>query len=148
MASDKIEERLGGIYTLENISKESPDDYWTVMETLTAFVRERSQRNEGERTAISLEERISKRAYFLWEHENRPQGADFRQEAERLDKLGEPAATDIAAVLAIIKRRSERSLDRESANNWCLDLRDAILNQANLERISLEGANFSGANLG
>ena len=43
LASDKMEERLGGIYTLENISKESPNDYWTVMQTLTAFVRERAR---------------------------------------------------------------------------------------------------------
>ena len=28
LASDKIAERLGGIYTLERISRESPDDYW------------------------------------------------------------------------------------------------------------------------
>jgi hypothetical protein len=33
LGSDKIEERLGGIYTLERISRESPNDYWTVMET-------------------------------------------------------------------------------------------------------------------
>jgi hypothetical protein len=55
LASDKLEERLGGIYTLESISKESPDDYWTAMETLTAFVRERSRRTERERMAIGLE---------------------------------------------------------------------------------------------
>src|ERR1700746_3805488 len=40
LGSDKIETRLGGIYTLERVSRESPEDYWTVMETLTAFVRE------------------------------------------------------------------------------------------------------------
>ncbi len=102
LASDKLEERLGGIYTLESISKESSAgykegaaDYWTAMETSTAFVRERSQRNERERTAVDLEERISKRAYFLWEENNRPQGANFRQKAEELEKLGEPPATDI-----------------------------------------------------
>jgi hypothetical protein len=39
LGSDKLEVRLGGIYSLERISKESPDDYWTVMENLTAFVR-------------------------------------------------------------------------------------------------------------
>ena len=44
LGSDKLEVRLGGIYSLERISKESPDDYWTVMENLTAFVRERSRR--------------------------------------------------------------------------------------------------------
>jgi hypothetical protein len=47
LGSDKLEVRLGGIYSLERISKESPDDYWTVMENLTAFVRERSRRNES-----------------------------------------------------------------------------------------------------
>jgi hypothetical protein len=43
LGSDKIEVRLGGIYALERISRESPDDYWTVMETLCAFVRERAR---------------------------------------------------------------------------------------------------------
>jgi hypothetical protein len=31
LASDNLEERLGGIYTLERISKHSPGDCWTVM---------------------------------------------------------------------------------------------------------------------
>jgi hypothetical protein len=56
--------RLGGIYSLERISKESPDDYWTVMETLTAFLRERSRRNEAERTSQDFKQRASRRAYF------------------------------------------------------------------------------------
>ena len=46
LASEKIEARLGGIYTLERISRESPDDYWAVMETLTAFLREHTRWNE------------------------------------------------------------------------------------------------------
>lgn len=32
--------RLGGIYALERISKESQEDYWPIMELLTAFARE------------------------------------------------------------------------------------------------------------
>ncbi len=147
LASDKLEERLGGIYTLESISKESLDDYWTVMETLTAFVRERSQRNERERTAIGLEERISKRAYFLWEKNNRPQGGDFRRQAEVLEKLGEPPATDIAAVLSVIKRRSDVSQKRERVNGWHLDLSGAVLKQAYLAGAHLEGANLVVAHL-
>jgi hypothetical protein len=46
LSSDKIEQRLGGIYTLERISQESRKDYWTIMETLTAFVRERARWRE------------------------------------------------------------------------------------------------------
>ncbi len=47
--------RLGGIYTLQRILKESSDDYWPVMETLTGFVREHARWKEGEGTASSPE---------------------------------------------------------------------------------------------
>ena len=40
--------------------------------------------------------------------------------------LEKPAA-DIAAVLTVIKRRSEQSREREGANNWRFDLSGAIL---------------------
>ena len=33
--------RLGGIYALERIANDSDKDYWPIMETLTAYVRER-----------------------------------------------------------------------------------------------------------
>jgi hypothetical protein len=74
LGSDKLEVRLGGLYSVERISKESPDDYWTVMENLTAFVRERSRRNEAERTSLDLEQRVSRRAYFLWLEASQPEG--------------------------------------------------------------------------
>jgi hypothetical protein len=32
--------RLGGIYALERIAKNSETDYWSVMEVLSAYVRE------------------------------------------------------------------------------------------------------------
>jgi Pentapeptide repeats (8 copies) len=61
------------------------------------------------------------------------------------------------AVLTVIKRRSERSRERESANAWCLDLSGAVLKQtdrrgehlewANLSDTGLSGANLSGAYL-
>ena len=64
--SDKLEVRLGGIYTLERISQGSPSDYWTVMENLTAFIRERT-RPEATRLAKPLNQRIAEHAYLLWE---------------------------------------------------------------------------------
>jgi hypothetical protein len=47
LGSDKIETRLGAVYTLERISRESAQDYWVVMETLTAFARERTRWKEA-----------------------------------------------------------------------------------------------------
>jgi hypothetical protein len=40
LGSDKLATRLGGIYTLERLSRESEREYWPIMETLTAYVRE------------------------------------------------------------------------------------------------------------
>ena len=44
LGSEKVEVRLGGVYMLERISRDSPEDYGTVIEVLSAFVRERSPR--------------------------------------------------------------------------------------------------------
>jgi hypothetical protein len=38
----KMEVRLGGIYALERIARDSKKDHWTIMEVLTAYVRESS----------------------------------------------------------------------------------------------------------
>jgi uncharacterized protein YjbI with pentapeptide repeats len=144
LGSDKLEVRLGGIYSLERISKESPNDYWTVMENLTAFVRERSRRNE---------QQIRRRAYFLWQEAGRPDGQaeSFWKAAAEQEEFGE-LATDIAAVLTVIKRRSEQSQEREGASNWRFDLSGAILKRydlcdAHLERAILVAAHLEGADL-
>ena len=42
LGSDKMEIRLGGIYALERIANDSDKDYWPILETLTAYVRERA----------------------------------------------------------------------------------------------------------
>jgi pentapeptide repeat protein/DUF2934 family protein len=123
------------------------------MENLTAFVRERSRRNEAERTSQNLEERVRRRAYFLWLEAGRPEGRaeDFWARAIKQEEFGEPAA-DIAAALTVINRRSEQSRERESANGWRFGLNGAVLSRADLrgahlERADLTGARFEGANL-
>lgn len=55
LSSEKMEVRLGGIYTLEHVSRESRDDYWTVMETIAAFLRERARREDADVVAESEE---------------------------------------------------------------------------------------------
>ena len=42
LASDKLEERLGGIYALEHLMRESPRDHVRVIEVLAAFIREKA----------------------------------------------------------------------------------------------------------
>ena len=148
LGSDKLEVRLGGIYSLERIARESPDDYWTVMENLTAFVRERSRRDEVERTSQDLEQRIQRRAYFLWLELGRLPDAPadlFWTTAARREELGEPPPADIAAVLTVLKRR--RGWEREGINNWRLDLMGAVLRQCDLSGAHLERAILTAAHL-
>ena len=42
LGSDKLDVRIGGIYALERVARDSSRDHDTVMEVLTAFVREHS----------------------------------------------------------------------------------------------------------
>jgi uncharacterized protein YjbI with pentapeptide repeats len=47
LGSDRLTVRLGGIYALERIARDSPRDYGPVMEVLTAFAREQSSLPAG-----------------------------------------------------------------------------------------------------
>jgi hypothetical protein len=127
LGSDKIEVRLGGIYTLERVSRESPNRYWPVMETLTAFVREQARwKDSGASETI---------APFYEEQET-----DTPRPRQRLQ-------TDIAAVLTVIARRREKERIREKEEGWQFDLSGAVLPGARLQGAHLEHANLSGAHL-
>jgi hypothetical protein len=43
--NEKMEIRLGGIYALERVAKESKKDYWPIVKILTAFIKENSSIN-------------------------------------------------------------------------------------------------------
>ncbi len=138
LESEKLQVRLGGIYTLERISRESERDYWTVMETLTAFVRERARWEEPDDTGFSQTE------------------TPVRTDEPRRRAWREPP-TDIKAVLTVIMRRSEANREREKREGWRLDLGStdlrgaglfgAHLEQAYLAEAHLTGAHLEGANL-
>ena len=172
LASDKMEVRLGGIYTLERLAGEAPatpngadrtakegsgpapDLYWTVLENLTAFVRERTQRTEVERALKPPGKRIAERAYSLWENAGQPDGRseEFWREAVDQETQGEPPATDIAAVLTVIRGRSEEHRAEETKDWRVIDfrqvgLRRANLREAHLERADLREAHLEGADL-
>jgi hypothetical protein len=123
------------------------------MENLTAFVRERTRRTEAERTAKPLQERLQEHAYLLWETAGRPdrRGEAFWSAALLREKLGDPPSTDIAAVLTVIKRRSEDDRAQEARDQRALDLRESVLRQADLaahlEDADLYEAHVEGADL-
>jgi uncharacterized protein YjbI with pentapeptide repeats len=138
LGGEKVEVRLGGIYTLERLAgetlaaEEAPDLYWTVMETLTGFVRERARWKEPEPVASEMTPKSD-----LWRSGTQAAEAQARPEP----------ATDTAAVLAVIGRRPDAGRERELLRKWRFDLRVTDLRGAYLIGAHLEYAVLGGAHL-
>jgi uncharacterized protein YjbI with pentapeptide repeats len=124
LGSDKLAIRLGGIYALERIARDSAADYWPVMEVLTAYVRENAP----------------------WKDIPQPQAGI----PPNLEEPTEPKPdAEIQAILTVLRRRcrwygqgEDQPLDLRKT-----DLAGADLPKAHLEHAYLDGANFLGANL-
>ena len=123
LGSEKLELRLGAIFALERIAKDSKDDHWTIMEVLTAYIRERSGAKESRETQDESTET--------------GKGDDEIREENRR----KPAA-DIQATITVIGRRVHRKEEKHRLN-----LMGAYINRADLQEAHLEGANLSEAHL-
>jgi hypothetical protein len=138
-----MEMRLGGIYTLERLASETltsaaeegtgPDLYRTVMETLTAFVRERAKWKAPEFAAPEIA--------------TNPQ-PDARPDEAQLPPSPLKPATDITAVLDVIRRRPVAGRERETLQEWRLDLNGTDLRGADLGNAHFERADLHWAHLG
>jgi hypothetical protein len=133
---NKLEIRLGGIYALERIAWDSPErDYSTVIEVLTAYVRENTTQ------ALGSSEGSSDEASPL--HPLRR----WLRSAAKADKVAkqpaplEPTA-DIEAILDVLRRTQARVPGKDHTS---LDLHEANLMGANLNKANLVGANLQGA---
>jgi Pentapeptide repeats (8 copies) len=122
-----LEVRLGGIYALERIARDSARDRVTIMEILTAYVRENARWIEPSPSdgVVSSPEDIPLKQPATPEHPP-------------------PPRVDIQAVLTVISRR-RRAADR--LEPIVLDLGGTDLRLANLEVGHLQMANLEGAHL-
>jgi uncharacterized protein YjbI with pentapeptide repeats len=140
----KLEIRLGGIYALERIARDSlamenspGRDYSTVMEVLTAYVRENTSQapvpSEGSSEAASPSNEATAEA---------DKGA--KQPAPPEPRR--PTA-DIQAILDVLSRAQDRVPEeyRTRLNLHEANLYEAILRQANLQEAILQGAILQGA---
>jgi Pentapeptide repeats (8 copies) len=128
LGSEKLDVRLGGIYALERIARDSQKDHWTVMEVLTAFIREQSKKESTEWKG------------FLAFYEAYMADSDPDSEAPEYKY---PA--DIQAALTVIGRREW--IDQEKRQGQCVDLSGAFLATTSLSQANFSGANFASANL-
>jgi len=126
----RLEIRLGGIYALERIAKDSRErDYSTVMEVLTAYARENAPYTSREEAAEQEEAGEQDKA-------DEPQKVAFPQEQRAA----------IRAIADVIRRLHEEDGVTEE-HLVRLDLHNTNLLGANLRGANLRGANLSEANL-
>jgi pentapeptide repeat protein len=159
LGSGHLDVRLGGIYALERIALDSPDDRATIGEVLTAYVRGHAPwppRLEGQPPVEATIEEIA----FL-----RLRAPDVQAALTVLGRGGFAASdrdappldlsdTDLRRAYlrgADLRRVRLHSADLRRAHFDAVDLRGATLNRANLQDAHLDGrledAALRGANL-
>jgi uncharacterized protein YjbI with pentapeptide repeats len=140
LGSDNRAIRLGGIYALERIARDSEADHWPVMEVLTTFVREQAP--------------AQRQAENMPEQENEQQARKLLEEkgfdaflAAVFDSIQEEqlrVRADIQAVLTVLGRRTRTYGKGESQR---LNLQFTNLQYADLQGAQLQGAMLEGAQL-
>ena len=132
--------RLGAIYALDRISKDSRRDHWTIMETLTGFVREQAPWPPRQPIGNPFVQLQVGGGGDETKGENTP--------AEETEKGAEPLGaqirppTDIQAVLTVLGRRDERARKLDQAARRRLGLRNTDLRGADLFGAHLQGADL------
>ena len=125
LGSEKLDVRIGGIYALERVARDSARDHPTVMEVLAAFIREHSREQ--------------------WP----PSGPGGQEQARPTPR----ADIQAAAVIGRRDRRGDiqqidlSGADLPGANFSGADLTGADLSGADLSGADLSGADLSGADL-
>jgi hypothetical protein len=124
-----LQMRLGGIYALERIARDSPKDQWTIVETLAGFIRQHAPAPA-----------------------KTPDAAPSPRDVNTLP----PLRTDIQAALTVLARRNQitepgridlRRTDLARADLADAHLERALLWHAHLEVAHLRAAHLEGADL-
>jgi uncharacterized protein YjbI with pentapeptide repeats len=140
LGHENVATRTGAIYALEGITRESSKEYWTIMEILTAFVREnapsRSGFEDSDLELIRVRTDIQAALTVIGRRDSHKD-----QQNSKLDLRN----TDIRR--ADLRGANLQFLDLRGANLGGADLRGADLAQADLDNCSLSGSVLYEANL-
>jgi hypothetical protein len=122
---EHLQARLGGIYALERLARDSPPDHPIVVEVLSAFIRTNAARPKATPSSDTPHDDIQARIYPT-------------PDCPKLE-----IAADMQAALTVLGRR-DVSHDRPGQR---IDLRRACLNGANLMGYNFTRADFSSSSL-
>jgi uncharacterized protein YjbI with pentapeptide repeats len=150
LGSDKLDVRIGGIYALERIARDSARDHPTVMAVLTAFIREHSREPWTAPGPLDGEPERSTRPDVqaaLTVIGRRDAERDIRRIELAYADLARADLADAALTGANLTDASLTGASLTGASLTGADLWHANLTGANLARANLTGANLARANL-
>jgi uncharacterized protein YjbI with pentapeptide repeats len=129
--------RLGGIYALEQIAIDSAKYHWTIVEILSAFIREKCPLDNVAPPAGNSEQ------------------TSLEEQSEQKISVPTPkkVGVDIQAAMTVLGRRKvtqdppDKSIDLRNISLPLIEIQKASLSGVNLSGASLSGVNLNGANL-
>lgn len=136
LGHDKVSTRTGAIYALERVAQDFPKEHWTIMEILSAFVRENAPIQVEQRQQI---EEDSEPRFGRHTRVTRPEHPDDLNWLEESPKV----RTDIQVALTVIGRRDSQ----KDPVNQTIDLRNTYIRRADLRGVDFAGADLSGSDL-
>ena len=123
LGSDKLDVRIGGIYALERVARDSPKDHPTVMEVLAAFIRRHSREP--------------------WPPPAEPGAGP----STRPDIYAPPTRPDVYAAVTVIGRRTVRN-DSQPINLFGAKIHGTDLTSPDLTRVRLHHVDLAKAEIG
>jgi uncharacterized protein YjbI with pentapeptide repeats len=142
LGDGRLEVRLGGIYALERIARDSEKDHWPIMEVLTAYVRENAPWPPDDRS-----EARKKLPWVKIKDQETP--SQEKEKGKEEKKIQIKPDTDIQAILTVLGRRQRKheNPEKQFLDLSRTDLRGAGLIAAHLEKAILYQAHLEGADL-
>ncbi|MCF6445423.1 pentapeptide repeat-containing protein [Nereida sp. MMG025] len=154
-----LEVRVGAIYSLERIAKDSPRDEAQIVETLTAYIRGNTKKDQSSTSPVEIWRTASKDLEFSnfdgldFDHEiHRRTGIDPNHDLDP-DALTHwalrcsPPRIDIQTAIEVIGRSFTKDYRNITKKQWRLDLSDCNLQGAVFEDGFFELTNFAGSRL-
>ncbi len=155
--SEKAEVRLGGIYALARIARDSPKDHTSVMSVFSSYVRETTKRTPMEPVAAEVQAILTMIAHRTVEYESEEDRIDLRDaylpgvnlRNAQLEGVQFDGANLSRAMLAdsFLRGATLRSAVMEEAYLRHADLRDSDLIGADLRQAVLREALLNGADI-
>ncbi|MFF7898747.1 MULTISPECIES: pentapeptide repeat-containing protein [unclassified Streptomyces] len=143
LASTNVVERLGGVYALEHVMRESEEDHQTVVEVLAAFVRNASPVRPGRSVAGGPREDVTAAVTVLARRPVRPE--KHRIDLRRSDLTGLELLPDRNGRCPRLAGADLCGVRLTGARMPGAELADAWLAGADLAGADLRGADLSGA---